>query len=166
MSLGHLCGAWHRRRSQKSYKGLGRRRYKKKYSCKGKTTKANEKKSCNFNYKLTFKLQRTANEDAAKRRIYKRPAQQKMYNYLQLRSHHTFSNSLRLRGPWRADREGSWNSGYRLQRKSCFRVCLSILHKVDHNRGVSALTMLIRVKHLLCIFFSSASTTKSMHRGN
>ena len=26
--------------------------------------------------------------------------------------------------------------------------------------------MLIRVKHLLCIFFSSASPTKSIHRGN
>ena len=50
--------------------------------------------------------------------------------------------------------------------QNCFRVCLSILQKVDHNRGVSALTMLIRVKHLLCIFFSSASPTKSMHRGN
>ena len=47
-----------------------------------------------------------------------------------------------------------------------FRVCLSILQKVDHNRGVSALTMLIRVKHLLCIFLSSASPTKSIHRGN
>ena len=50
--------------------------------------------------------------------------------------------------------------------QNCFRVCLSILQKVDHNRGVSALTMLIRVKHLLCIFFSSASPTKSIHRGN
>ena len=49
--------------------------------------------------------------------------------------------------------------------QNCFRVCLSILQKVDHNRGVSALTMLIRVKHLLCIFFSSASSTKSQYIG-
>ena len=48
---------------------------------------------------------------------------------------------------------------------ACFRVCLSILQKEDHNRGVSALTTLIKVKYLLCIFFSSASPTKIMHKG-
>ena len=86
-------------------------------------------------------------------------------SYLQHHSSHKFYHSPRHSGPWRADRVRSWNSGYRLQRKSCLRVCLSILQKVDHNRGVSALTILIKVKHLLCIFFSSASPTKSMQMG-
>ena len=84
-------------------------------------------------------------------------------SHLQHHSSHKFYHSPRLSGPRQADRVRSWNSGYRLQRKSCFRICLSILQKVDHNRGVSATTMLIKVKHLPCIFFSSASPTKIIH---
>ena len=87
--------AWHRRRSYKSYKGWGRGRYKKIYSCQGKATKANEKKSCSFNYKLTFKLQRTANECAAKRWIYKRPNRQK---YTIISSSTPAINFLTVRG--------------------------------------------------------------------